>query len=237
MTRFYRAQVELERDTSAAADRTVTNWYIQSNEGGTEADDLADIQSGLETFYNAVDSSLSRELAGTWRIKIYDMEEPEPRIPLVNVTPANLVVGASALPSQMALVCNYEATFISGEPPARARGRHFQGPLTQVDQDLVGESGASTTIVNLFGNAYAALIPAWPTPVSASDLNWCVFSVRNALDTMGLPYPPGGQLPDQWTVPALTNGYRFVQRVRIPNVYGVQRKRRLKGGATITQFT
>lgn len=237
MARFFRAQVELERDTTAAADRTVTNWYIQSNEAGTEADDLADIQSGLVTFYEAVDVFLSRELSGAWRVKIYDMEEPEPRIPLVNVTPTNLVVGASALPSQVSLVCNFEATFISGEPPARARGRHFQGPITQVDQDLVGESGASTTIVNGFGNAYAALIPAWPTPLSASDLNWCIFSRRNALDVMGLPYEGPTSQPDQWTVPALTSGYRFIQRVRIPNVYGVQRKRRVKSGVAITQFT
>lgn len=230
----YRAQVELERDTAQAEDRTVNSFWFTTNEIGTPTQELDDIVTTLTTLYNAIDGSLSRELSGAWRIKIYDMEDPTPRVPVRNVTPTALVPGSSALPSQVALIVNYSATPLSGTKPARQRGRHFVGPLTQVDQDLVGESGASSTIINAVGNAYAALVPPFMGATSGSTLTWQVFSRRDAYDHLGLPYTA----PEPtYTLAALNAGTSAVDTIRIPNVYGVQRRRRVGSGATSTTFT
>lgn len=230
----YRAQVELERDTAQAEDRTVNNFWFTTDEVGTPTQELDDIVTALTTLYNAIDVFLSRELSGAWRIKIYDMEDPTPRVPVRNVTPTNLVVGSSALPSQVALIVNMSAEIVSGASGARRRGRHFVGPLTQVDQDLVGESGASSTIINGVGNAYAALVPPFLGATSSSTLTLMVFSRRDAYDHLGLPYTA----PEpNYTLAALNAGTHQVDTIKIPNVYGVQRRRRVGSGATVTSFT
>lgn len=231
---FYKAQVELERDTSQAEDRTVTAWHFSTNEVGTPSQELDDIVAALTSFYTDIDAFLSRELSGAWRIKIYDMEDAPPRVPVRDTVPAALVVGSSALPSQVALVCNYEGVFASGFPSARRRGRHYIGPLTQVDQDLVGESGASTTIVNGVGNAYGTRMLPIAAPSSGSTITWVVFSRRTAYDSLGLPY----DAPEPtYTLAALGAASISVARVKIPNVYGIQRKRRVGSGSTVTTFT
>lgn len=81
----------------------------------------------------AVNTFMSGELnlAGT-RAKYYDMDDPEPRSPfadeslgLVQGTPRSVI----NLPGEVALCSSYRGDLVSGEPPARRRGRIYIGPL------------------------------------------------------------------------------------------------------------
>lgn len=234
---FYRAQVELERDTGQAEDRTVHAYHFSTNDVGTPTQEQDDIIAALTLLYTDIDGFLSRELSGVWRIKMYDLEDVPPRVPARDVTPAGLVVGSSALPSQMALVCNVESFIVGGQPRARQVGRLFIGPLTQVDQDLVGESGASSTLINAVGNAFGARLLPVPNVNSGSQIAWCVWSRRDTHDSLGAPYTGPGSEGLTYTLASLSNGFRSVVRVRINNTYGVIRKRRVGSGQTFTTFT
>jgi hypothetical protein len=231
---FYKAQVELERDTNAAEDRTVNAFHFQTDNIGTDSQELDDIVAGLTTLYNVLDGSLSRELSGAWRIKIYDLEDPPQRVPVRDTSPAALSPAASALPSQLAMIVNYEAPGVSGFPQARRRGRLFIGPLSSSQTDITGEDARASADVIAVGNAFGAIIPVFPSPSSGSLITWMVFSRRNAYDELGLPYDS----PEPtYTVAALEAGMSLVTRVKIPNVLGVQRRRRVGTGITVTTFT
>lgn len=234
MTKHYRAQVELERDTNAAEDRSVARYWFTTDEVGTASQELDDITAALTTLYNVLDGSLSKELSGAWRIKIYDMEDAPPRVPVRDTAPAALNPAASSLPSQMALVVNYEALPISGIPQARRRGRVFLGPLSDSQADITGEDARASADINAIGNAFGALIPSVAAPSSGSGIVWQVFSRRNAYDHLGLPY---SEPEPTYTLAALNAGTAAIIRVKIPNVLGVIRKRRVGTGATITTFT
>lgn len=234
---IYRAQVELARDTAQAEDKVVNAFHFVSDDVGSKAQEAADIVAALHNFYNAFDHLLSRELTGAITLKVYDLEEPPERVPVLNQVGGALLPASSALPSQIALLCNLEASFASGQPRARARGRLYIGPVSQIDQDIVGDSAASTTIINAVGNAFSTyLLPPLNNLESGSSIHYQLFSRRTAHDYDNVPYgqpePAAG-----WSTAALNSAMRAVVRVKIDNRYAVQRRRRVGSGGTVTQFT
>lgn len=133
------AQVNLPNRNLIAADGAMNTFHF------TGIDDVEDmciaIKVRLEAFYddvpvggtNPLKNYLSGELAITsTRVKMYDMADPEPRVPVFDDTlglSSATPLSSSNLPGEVALCTSYLAAAESGGHPARRRGRLYIGPL------------------------------------------------------------------------------------------------------------
>lgn len=75
-------------------------------------------------------------LPGSAVIRMYDLLDPQPRVPIYEEAADYGAPSASvALPSEVALCLSFHGTFESGEPNARRRNRIYLGPFTEADND------------------------------------------------------------------------------------------------------
>jgi hypothetical protein len=102
---------------------TVINSLIKN---AAEADAFV---ASLVTFYEQVRPYLSPVLTGTSTVKFYDLADVKPRLPWRVVTTADISIGGTALPSEVAYCASFKAAAVSGENQARRRGRVYLGPL------------------------------------------------------------------------------------------------------------
>lgn len=125
-------------------------------------------------------------------IKIYDMADPEPRVPIWEETYDFInPPSGNPLPAEVALVMSYRAAYVSGVPQARRRGRIYFGPL---DTACLHTDGRPTVTcidkLQNFGNALLAASTAstqWDwvvhSKVAGSSHNVVGGWVDNAFDT------------------------------------------------------
>lgn len=120
-------------------DSAVMTWAFN---GSDSAEDIAiEASDRLFDFYTltatgAVSSPLdyfSNEIdAASASMKWYDIEAPEPRVPVFFIDSglgSPDPVQAIDLPSEVAACLSFRAELVSGQPAARRRGRVFLGPL------------------------------------------------------------------------------------------------------------
>lgn len=127
---FYITQVALERDGLLPEDDIVNTWHW----AGAAADSIGQRDSVLDrltTFYNSVITLLmSGSLTGNYSLKIYDFEDPTPRVPLeVREIASGNAPTAQGYPCEVALCLSMAAPPVAGVPQARRRGRVYLGPL------------------------------------------------------------------------------------------------------------
>lgn len=172
---IYRYQVVLDHDSALPEDVTVNTWHYDVPDAGDRELPAAKI----EDFYNtnpsgeasAVEDFLSAALAGTARTKIYNLSDPEPRVPVATLE-WTFTPGTDRLPSEVALCASIQAPQESGEPQARRRGRIFLGPLA--DEALALATGRpSTTCIDIVAKALRDLIADSET---STDYALCVYS-------------------------------------------------------------
>lgn len=171
-----RAQVSLPNLNGIPADTVTNTWHFLGNTVDP-LDAANSVLTDITDFYAAVDGVLASCLGTTATLKIYDLEDPEPRVPILTDT-FTLSLGAGApLPHEVACVLSFNATLVSGASQARRRGRIFLGPL---DSSVMDESGGQSVIQSgvceLIGEAADALIAAG----SGISRQWCVFSPTTA---------------------------------------------------------
>lgn len=203
---FARVQVELVRDSLLPADRSINTFHFVTP--GSVADAAADINTNLETFYNAIDGALSSMLTGTANLKYYDLEDPEPRAP-VTTTGFTFSPGANALPSECAIAMSFQGPLNSGVNQARRRGRIFLGPCSQasgaVEENEFRPTGA-------FRSTIATAADALMSDTSLPGLIWAVFS----------PTTAG---PPPWSAGELTNAFVTITNGWVDNAYDTIRSR------------
>lgn len=143
-------QVTFPARSLFTADNAVNTFHFT---GVGDAEDVALIaQPRIRDFYNAVSFAgvpivknfLSSELQPEGaRLKAYDLSDPEPRVPVLDmalgVTSAT-PIAALNLPGEVSVAASYSAAVVSGQSRARRRGRIFLGPLN---------NGATTTTANV----------------------------------------------------------------------------------------
>lgn len=115
-------------DTGNPLDKAVNTWHLL-------ADDEDELESGgilaLNTFYNAIDGSLSNLVDPTAGIvRAYDLADPEPRAPVLEQAFTIGATGGNTSPPELAICVSFEAPQQSGQPQARRRGRVYIGPLS-----------------------------------------------------------------------------------------------------------
>lgn len=157
----------------------------------TGIDDTGDMATAiygrLVNFYNATQSSgqkllnyLSTVVQSTGaRLQIYDLDQPEPRVPifdesmsLPDIAPSG---SASNLPSEVAVCLSYRGDLVSGTNPARRRGRIYLGPL---NSNCLDGASASDTIPRPSSTFRTTLAQAGTALAAANTLgaSWRVWS-------------------------------------------------------------
>lgn len=146
-----RAQVTMERATALPVDAIVNTLHYQlfSTSTGlpvadfvnaTQANDLAIAINAV--WRGRMASLFGAHLSGITRVDIYDMADPEPRVPIGSDAPVTTAtVGGTKLPGEVAICVSFQAPKTSGVPQARRRGRLFLGPLatSAMDTTPVGD--------------------------------------------------------------------------------------------------
>lgn len=174
-----RAQVILPMDSGIPADVAVNTWHF-SEEGADLSASIFNIHAALDTFYQAVDTYLSVRLDATKaHVKYYLLSDPKPRQPRADNALSTLGTGTDTLPQELAICVSFKGAFVSGEPPARRRGRIFLGPLAQ------GAMGSSSVADRISSSARPAIAAAagalLATSNASSTFSWVVYSeVDNA---------------------------------------------------------
>lgn len=170
-----RALVSLPNASSTLPrDAAVNTFHFNSSSPAATA---ASAHTALTTFYNAIDGLLSSVCGTTATVKYYDLADAEPRTPIYTNTIALTVGSGVGLPNECAIAMSYRADLVSGQPPARRRGRIYLGPLDADDVSTVaGDMRPTSPIRTSIANAAKALAEATIT----SSTGWVVFSPTSA---------------------------------------------------------
>lgn len=129
-----RAQWAMTHDSGLPKDE-VQNVFHFRQFGLTENFD--NIRDMLNDFYNVgvgaavpLNFYLSSVLAGPWSLKLYNLSDTEPRVPVAEYSGSIVTNAVDGLPSEVACVVSWQCAPISGVPAGRLRGRTYVGPLS-----------------------------------------------------------------------------------------------------------
>lgn len=189
---IWQAQIEFSSVTGIPADKIVSTFNF---EGGAGATDTANIDDMIWDFYNesyagnSILQSFSQDsFGGAADVKIYCMDDPEPRVPRALYEHQFTPSGAGGLPAEVALCMSYHATPVAGQSQARRRGRVYLGPFLESENT----SGRPTVdLITRIGAAAAELLAAANASVT---WQWIVWSRVNASGANVV----GGWVDDAW---------------------------------------
>lgn len=127
-----RAQTRLHYSTGLPQDvaTNVTHWITPTP---LTSDYLDEIGARLIAAYHLFDSFISTAVsraADACEVVLYDLADPEPRIPVETYTFTLAAATGTDMPAEVAMVVSYHAAFVSGTPNARKRGRFYLGPIS-----------------------------------------------------------------------------------------------------------
>lgn len=144
----FQVQTILYPDTNIIADASVNTWSFHRTGAGGDPEALS---TAVAAFYQQI----RLEFAGTvqngeggLRTKVYNLGQPEPRVPVYEGSYTLGASGSGSLPAEAAVCLSFRGDLESGVDPARRRGRVFLGPLAAatstvssgtvfVDQDTI----------------------------------------------------------------------------------------------------
>lgn len=135
----FSAQVSIPYFTNIPSD-VITNTFHFAWVGlldPPDDDDFLALAVNLELFYESIFAVPGGASMAIWtdptntRIKIYDLEDPKPRVPVFDdIQPLTVNKTAdTVLPPEVAVVLSYRGAGISGVPAASQRGRLYIGGL------------------------------------------------------------------------------------------------------------
>lgn len=161
MPKYARAICRLRRDTNLPEDDVVNVWHFDGDDSQTWAEDQDDLAERLRDFYLAIQTYLARTLSGALNVRIYDLEQPEPRVPRYEANYTITPNSSVPLPSEVAVCLSMQATPTSGIPQARRRGRVYIGPLANgvLSNETAGQAdpAIAPAFVTALANAAAAM--------------------------------------------------------------------------------
>lgn len=211
-------QVRLENDSALPRDAAINTFHFATSHPATVATttELDEIVAKVKAAYdtaqtgstNALTALLGSALSGAWSMKIYDLHDPEPRVPVRDTGPlATFTPGSTSLPQEVAICLSYHGAFTSGVNPRNRRGRIYIGPLSS--SGLVTSTGLPSTSANSIIDTVAAM-GSWLIQATASDCTWEVYSPTTNTHT-GVT---GGYVDNEWDTQR-RRGYRATVRQAI----------------------
>jgi hypothetical protein len=107
----------------------VNTWHIHAPSATTT--DFDSFRAAITAFYDSWSGSMSAGVdKAAFRMRIYKMTDPKPRIPVYDVILNVLTLkGSNFAPSELALVMSFQGIRASGASQARRRNRVYLGPL------------------------------------------------------------------------------------------------------------
>lgn len=207
MSTLLRVQVELPSDTSIPSDGAMNVWHFWVED--TESTNMGLALAALETFYLAVDTYLSSTLTGAMNVKVYDLKDPTPRVPIFEETNTLTPGTGSLIPTEVAVCLSHSGAPVAGENQARRRGRIFLGP---VHDTMCQNTGGSVFVNSTARTAIAAAADALMDAGDGATFQWVVFSPTTA-----------GPLP--WDENTLEAASTPVEQGYIDNAFDTQRRR------------
>jgi len=170
---FARAQVALVNDSLLPADQAQNTWhFITPGAVDASGDDIKDL---LTDFYNAAHANIlfSSIITGTILIKLYDLEDPQPRPPVYTSSWSLTGTLGAPYPAEVAVCLSYQAPVLAGTPQARRRGRIYLGPIsTAAGSSGTGDLRVAVSAREDIADAAAALA----NQVTYAGLVWVVYS-------------------------------------------------------------
>lgn len=189
-----KAQVTIPYFSAVPTDVAVNVWSF--NVADDTTGELSQVGAFLNTFYSAIVSYMSPLLdTENASVKGYVRTDAEPQVPRLS---GPLVLGPSGtgdpLPEEVAVCLSFRGALVSGQVPARRRGRVFLGPLrgpvVQVgassraevaagfQEDIEDAIVAATAELTTAGNAHTIWSQTNEENITVTD-----YWVDNAFDT------------------------------------------------------
>lgn len=172
---LYRTQVQIIAADEIPANAATNTWHCFA----PDLVELALWETALVAFYEDVStyiSSLAKPTSNNLYFKHYDLDDPEPRAPVLEGFRDYTPNTTGGLPPEVSLVVSFQAPKTSGVPQARRRNRIYLPFLTAASNTSDGRpSGPLCTAVE---TAAADLLAA-SGPTSA-DWQWMVYSPTDA---------------------------------------------------------
>ena len=165
----FAAQMEIKMQSNVSADSAVNTLHFADTNVPLA---LVGIEAAMRALYNDLDNVYSSDVAQNGHVlKIYNLDDPLPRAPLVETT-YDFVAPHTVdpLPHQVALCMSYQGERTSGVSQASRRGRIYVGPL---GINGVAPGGRPTTgTIGVINNA-AESLKAFG---EANNALWVVYS-------------------------------------------------------------
>lgn len=136
----YRVQFTIPYYTLIPEDVVTNVWHFDwAGAGAPVLSDYNALRDIVASFYEDTFSNLGAASMAPWMrpafstIKIFDLTDPPPRVPVyTNTVPLTVQQGATGtIPTETAVVLSYHAQFTSGIANASRRGRIYVGGLGQ----------------------------------------------------------------------------------------------------------
>jgi len=188
MTTTLRAQVTIPRETALPADVATNTWHFVTLTTNLVTA-TADVVDQLDAFYSACGPIWTDKCDTDWIVKIYDLQDDEPRIPILESGFVQSLGTGSPLPAECAITLSFRGEAASGANMRRRSGRIFLGPLDTIV--LAGRDGDAAIDSGVIGDIVAAADALIAAGV-ASDTKWATFS-------------PSTAAPEPWTDIAISS--------------------------------
>jgi len=166
---LYRSQFSIETADNVAANFATNTWYCTAG----NPTELLGFNSAVLAFYGSIAVLMGNMVKATDQInwKSYDMNDPEPRAPILSASSTINPDNTTTLPAEVAMVMSFQAVKVSGSPQARRRGRVYL-PFIKTSQN--GSDGRPTSnIITVIANAGDVLVTASKT---STTWKWGVYS-------------------------------------------------------------
>lgn len=170
--------------TNIPEDVVVNSWHLIFEDGIGTPPNITDYGNALDnfkTFYDSVYTTLARAawVGSTMTIKAYDLQLPEPRVPIFsgNRTIAGVAAAAGAAPPEAAICMSYRGNYIGGVPQARQRGRIFLGGFAQ--PTAVGSAASFPEVSAGVRTNICTAASTLRTNMLADNWTWIVYSPTN----------------------------------------------------------
>lgn len=200
-----RALIGIRRDTALPEDVSTNTLYF-TTPGTSIIAESALINTRILSFFDSLASGqvqqVSRCMASVNQqghfLKIYNMADAKPRVPVAEFDHVWTGIGSTSLPEEVALALSFKGAVQSGLGAARRRGRIFMGPLASSCASIDGgRVRATQSVVDdllkastfLFGNPTASGIewvvhspttgPTSSTPVASGWVDRTLDTIRS----------------------------------------------------------
>lgn len=157
-----RVQMTWVRDSGLSEDTVSNTWYFGDDDSGTSPSgaDANIVSDALNAFYNSLSARYAAHLGTTRTMKVYDMVDAEPRVPIYEESYTPTAPTNQGFPGEVALCLSFQAAPQSGVSQATRRGRVFLGPLAMAAADtseLAGDTRPSSATITAIDSAYTTL--------------------------------------------------------------------------------